>query len=127
MPSRDQVRQLREQGYDYPEIARRLGVPAGQAYLIGTGIPVDDSDFVTAARWQPAGVLPSAQHLLGVPAVNPTSRDLVRDWIKSRVAADAQMRAAHTARARPASSTNERPGATSGTAEEAAGGHAGLD
>ena len=126
MPSRDQVRQLREQGYDYPEIARRLGVPAGQAYLIGTGVPVDDSDFASDDR-QRVDVLPSAQHLLGVPTVNPTSRETVRDWIKSRVGADAQMRAAHAAHARPAPSTHDRHGRTSGTPEETAGGHAGLD
>jgi hypothetical protein len=35
MPTRDQVRQLLERGHAHPEIARLLGVPAGQAYLIG--------------------------------------------------------------------------------------------
>lgn len=94
MPTRDQVRQLLEQGHDYPEIARRLGVPAGQAYLIGTGIPADGSDTYTDAERQRPGVLPSAQHLLGLAAENPTTKETVLSWIKRRVSADAQMQAA---------------------------------
>lgn len=127
MPSRQQVRQLREQGYDYPEIGRRLGVPAGQAYLIGTGIPVDDSDFATEDRRQHAGGLPSAQHLLGVPVVNPVSKEMVRDWIRRRVHADAPMRAAHTVAARPVPGTHDRDAETDGTQQEGvSGGDAGL-
>jgi Hemerythrin HHE cation binding domain len=94
VPTRDQVRQLLEQGHDYPEIARRLGVPPGQAYLIGTGIPADGSDTYTDAERERPGVLPSAQHLLGLAAENPTTKETVLSWIKRRVSADAQMQAA---------------------------------
>lgn len=94
MPTRDQVRQLLEQGHDYPEIARRLGVPPGQAYLIGTGIPADGGDTYTDAERQRPGVLPTAQHLLGLEAENPTTKETVLNWIKARVSADEQMKAA---------------------------------
>ena len=94
MPTRDQVRRLLEQGHDYPEIARRLGVPPGQAYLIGTGIPADGGDTYTDAERQRPGVLPTAQHLLGLEAENPTTKETVLNWIKARVSADEQMKAA---------------------------------
>jgi hypothetical protein len=83
-----------EQGHDYPGIARRLGVPPGQAYLIATGMPADGGDTYTEAERQRPGVLPSAQHLLGAEAENPTTKEVVLNWIKSRVAADPQMQTA---------------------------------
>jgi hemerythrin superfamily protein len=85
---------LVQQGHDYPAIGQRLGVPAGQAYLIATGMPADGGDTYTEAERQRPGVLPSAQHLLGADAENPTTKDAVLNWIKSRVAADPQMQAA---------------------------------
>ena len=94
MPTRNQIRALLEQGHDYPAIGRRLGVPPGQAYLIATGMPADGSDTYTEAERQRPGVLPSAQYLLGADAENPTTKEVVLNWIKSRVAADAQMQAA---------------------------------
>ena len=94
MPTRAQVRALLEQGCDYPEIARRLGVPAGQAYLIGTGLPADGGETRTAEERRRTGALISAQHLLGTGAENPTTNDVVLDWIKRRVAADPHLRAA---------------------------------
>jgi hypothetical protein len=50
VPTIEQVRQLLEQGLDYSEIAYRLGVPPGQAYLIGTGMPADGGDTYSAAE-----------------------------------------------------------------------------
>jgi hypothetical protein len=94
VPTRDQIRELLEQGHDYPAIGQRLGVPAGQAYLIATGMPADGGDTYTEAERQRPGVLPSAQHLLGADAKNPTTKDAALNWIKSRVAADPQMQAA---------------------------------
>jgi Hemerythrin HHE cation binding domain len=92
--TREQVQRLLEQGHDYREIARQLGVPPGQAYLIGTGMPADGGDTYLGAERQRTGVLPSAQHLLGLEAENPTTKNSVLEWIKSRVSADAQMQAA---------------------------------
>jgi hemerythrin-like domain-containing protein len=78
LATRDQVRALVEQGCDYPEIGRRLGVPPGQAYLIGTGMP--------------------AQHLPGTGAVNPTPDKAVLEWLQARAHADATMQAAEQRR-----------------------------
>jgi hypothetical protein len=38
-----------------------------------------------------------AEHLLGVPVRNPTSREAVHEWIRRRVAQDPAMRAAQHA------------------------------
>jgi hypothetical protein len=97
LPSKEQVKQLIAQGLDYPEIGRRLGVPAGQAYLIGTGTPADGGHSTDEPDNRP-GVLSSAQHLANPPHENPTSKQLVHDWITRRVAADEQMRFAGAAR-----------------------------
>ena len=83
MASKEQVNALVAQGLGYPEIGRRLGIPAGQAYLIGTGEPADGGH---------------AENLANPPHENPTSRQAVHDWIAGRVAADDQMRWAGAAR-----------------------------
>jgi hypothetical protein len=93
VPSKEQVNLLIAQGLDYREIGRRLGVPAGQAYLIGTGTPADGGRAIDAP-----GGRPSAQHLANPPHENPTSTQKVHDWIARRVAADEQMRWAGAAR-----------------------------
>lgn len=114
------MRALLHQGCDYREAARRLGIPAGQAYLIATGAAADGGDPRSAAERRRAGALPSAQHLLGVPAENPTTRDVVHGWIRRRVHADAAMRAAGSP---PRDGTNgtEDAGGTE-RAEEVTGG-----
>jgi hypothetical protein len=82
-------------GLDYEDAAERLGVPPGQAYLIATGIPADGGDTVTAERRRRPGMLPSrSQRLVNPREVNPTHRDDVLDWIRSRLLADEPMRAA---------------------------------
>jgi len=39
MATREQVRQLLDGGLDYRAAARELRIPAGQAYMIATGVP----------------------------------------------------------------------------------------
>jgi hypothetical protein len=90
VPSKEQVKRLIDQGLDYPEIGRRLGVPPGQAYLIGTGTPADGGSPVSALR--------GTQHLANPPYENPTNKQVVQDWIARRVADDEQMRSAGAAR-----------------------------
>jgi hemerythrin-like domain-containing protein len=95
VPTKEQVRKLLGDGLDYEEAGRMLGIPAGQAYMIATGVPADGSDTIPdqemAAR---SGLLPSSQHLANPPHHNPTSKESVRTWMAARVAADEQMRAA---------------------------------
>jgi hemerythrin-like domain-containing protein len=89
------VRKLVAGGLDYEEAARRLGIPAGQAYMIATGVPADGGDTIPDAEMaQRDDLLPSSQHLANPPHHNPTTKESVRSWIKARVAADDQMRTA---------------------------------
>ncbi|WP_067185164.1 hypothetical protein [Microtetraspora niveoalba] len=89
MPSKEQVLALLSQGHGYDEIAGILGIPAGQAYLVATGIPADGGDTVTAAQRERPGVLPSrTQRLVNPREVNPTGRGDVREWIRERARRD---------------------------------------
>jgi hypothetical protein len=92
VPTREQVRGLLASGLDYVAAAERLGIPAGQAYLIATGQAADGSDTPAG------GPLASSQHLANPPHENPAASGSVRDWIAARAAADAQMQAAAAAR-----------------------------
>jgi hemerythrin HHE cation binding domain-containing protein len=92
------VLELLGRGCDYPEIGRLLGLPAGQAYLIGTGMPADGGDAYTDAERERPGVLSSAQHLLGPEAENPTGKDVVRQWLRARAQGDAAMQQAESLR-----------------------------
>jgi hypothetical protein len=86
------------QGWSYPEIGRALKIPAGQAYLIATGMPADGGETYTEAERQRPGVLATAQHLLGPSATNPTTKQSVLDWVKRRAGEDRAMQAAAAAR-----------------------------
>jgi hemerythrin-like domain-containing protein len=94
VPTREQVRQLLDGGLDYQAAGQRLGIPAGQAYLIATGVPADGGDTITGEEAQRPGFLPSSQHLANPPHENPTAKDSVRAWLTARVAGDEQMRTA---------------------------------
>jgi hypothetical protein len=105
VPTREQVRQLLGQGLDYQTAGRQLGIPAGQAYLIAMGVPAGGSDTIPDPKM--AGrddLLPVSQQLANPPHHNPTSKESTREWMKARVAADAQMRTAMRQR------TAEHPG-----------------
>ncbi len=94
MPTREQVRELIGQGLDYRAAGQRLGIPAGQAYMIATGIPADGGDTISGQQRQRGGTLATSQDLANPPHETPTSTQEVREWIAARVAADAQMRTA---------------------------------
>jgi hemerythrin-like domain-containing protein len=95
MATREQVRQLLDGGLDYRAAARQLRIPAGQAYMIATGVPADGSDSIPDEEMaRRDDLVPASQHLANPPHRNPTTKEQVRAWIKARVAADGQMRAA---------------------------------
>lgn len=99
MPTREQVRTLLGDGLDYAAAGARLGIPAGQAYLIATGVPADGSDTIGDGQAARPG---SSQQLANPPHENPGRRETVRGWLAARVAADGQMRTAMRQRtARP--------------------------
>lgn len=58
-------------------------LPPGLAYLLEHGHAADGSH---AENTEPT------QHLVNPPVENPTEHEGVRSWVRSRVAADRQMR-----------------------------------
>lgn len=94
MPTREQVRALLDEGLDYAAAGRQLGIPAGQAYMVATGVPADGSDAIPDEVIAERGLLTSSQHLANPPHSNPTTSESVLAWVKERVAADGQMREA---------------------------------
>lgn len=101
MPTKEDVLVMIEAGVDYAEAGRRLGVPAGQAYLIATGVPADGSDSLAPEDLGRRGLLPgTSQHLVNPKADNPTKKEHVLEWVASRARRDHQM--AEAARGRDA-------------------------
>jgi hemerythrin HHE cation binding domain-containing protein len=95
MPTREQVRQLLDRGLDYEAVGRELRIPAGQAYMIATGVPADGSDSVPDQEMaRRDDLLPVSQQLANPPHHNPVGKESVRAWMAARVAADRQLRAA---------------------------------
>jgi hypothetical protein len=85
--TRAQVQQLLEQGDDYEQAARALGIPAGQAFMIATGLPADASDPPSPEQLAGQRSWPSSsQHLVNPPAFNPKRDRRVLDWVESRAA-----------------------------------------
>jgi transposase-like protein len=89
MPSRARITQLVARGHSYEEIARELGVPAGQAYMIATGLPADGDGTPTEEQQRERPLLPgSSQHLVNPGAHNPTRNPVVAGWVRGRAARD---------------------------------------
>lgn len=97
MPTRAQVLRAIGADLDYVAAARLLGVPAGQAYLIATGLPADGGDELPPGERGRPGVLPAGTQALvysDAAAATPTGKPRVRRWIEERVAADGPLRQA---------------------------------
>jgi hypothetical protein len=92
--TREEVQHLLDAGLDYEAAAERLGIPAGQAYLIATGRPADTSAEPASQETDGGPEGGSAQDLTDPPHVNPTSHQQVHDWMAKRADADGQMQAA---------------------------------
>lgn len=101
MPTREQALLSYQQHGDYQAAGKQLGIPAGQAYLVATGLPADGGDtFPPEHTGQPGVLAESTQALIygGQQVRNPTTKPDVHDWIKQRAAADGPMQAAEQAR-----------------------------
>lgn len=96
LTTREDVLALVESGASYGEIETRLGIRAGLAYMIATGLPADGSDALTAAELDRPGALSTTtQHLANpVPVRNPTHHEEVDRFIEQRLRADPQMQRA---------------------------------
>lgn len=97
MPTREQVQHAYQELGDYQAVGHALGVPAGQAYLVATGLPADGGDTLAPEEQGRPGMLPgSTQHLVyaPVPPENPAAKPEVHEWIKQQAAMDAPMQSA---------------------------------
>ncbi len=90
----DAVRRLIQENNSYQEAAQRLGIPAGKAYLLATGVPADSSDGLSAEEYERPGMMTSAQHLACPRTEQPDRSRHVREFLAARAAADPQMQAA---------------------------------
>jgi hypothetical protein len=89
--TRAQVLELLDLGHTYETAARMLHIPAGQAFMIATGLPADGSDVPSPEELAAKPVLSgSSQQLVNPPAFNPTRNAHVIDWVKQRAAHDLQ-------------------------------------
>jgi hypothetical protein len=87
--TRAQVRRLLEEGHSYETAALALGIPAGQAYMIATGVPADGSAPPAPGDGSEPWLLPgSSQHLSNPPPFNPTRNDEVMAWVHARASHD---------------------------------------
>ena len=65
--------------------ARELHIPAGQAYMIATGLPADGGDTPSPEELRDKPLLSgSSQQLVNPPAVNPVRNPTVIDWVHER-------------------------------------------
>ncbi len=87
MPSRDQVLELLDHGHSYETAARELDIPAGQVFMIATGLPADGSDTPSPEDLRNKRLLPgSSQHLVNPPPFHPPRSPQVMDWVRQRAA-----------------------------------------
>ncbi len=89
MVTRAQVLGLVEGGASYEEAGASLGIPAGRAFMIATGLPADGSMALTPEeRDRPGMLAESTQHMSNPPHVNPTVKPEVQAWVRQRAARD---------------------------------------
>jgi hypothetical protein len=87
VPTRDQVLVLLDGGHSYETAGRELHIPAGQAFMIATGLPADGSDVPSAEERARKPLLEgSSQQLVNPPAFNPTGKPHVLPWVRERAA-----------------------------------------
>jgi hypothetical protein len=87
--TRAQVLELLERGHSYETAGRALGVAAGQAFMIATGLPADGSGAPSPQELAEKPVLAgSSQHLVNPPPFNPTRKQSVIDWVRERASRD---------------------------------------
>ena len=91
MATREEVQGLLDAGLGYEEAADRLGIPAGQVYLIATGRPADGGAEPATKDDDGGPEGGSNQPLADPPHHNPTSSQQVHDWMAERARTDQPM------------------------------------
>jgi hypothetical protein len=89
--TREQVLELLDAGHSYETAARALHIPAGQAFMIATGLPADGSDAPSPEELARKPPLPgSTQQLVNPPSYNPTRKPHVLEWVRERARRELQ-------------------------------------
>ncbi len=92
MPTKSVVMSMVRSGKSYEEVGGELGLTAGAAYLIATGLPVDGSDGVYYLPPEREGALDgSTQHLSNPPTEVPKSSSTTEQWVRRRASSDRTM------------------------------------
>ncbi|HTZ88611.1 MAG TPA: helix-turn-helix domain-containing protein [Solirubrobacteraceae bacterium] len=87
MATRAQVLELLKQGHSYETAARELGIPAGQAFMVATGLSADSSETPSPEEISSLPELPaSPQQLVNSAQFNPTRKPHVEEWVRRRAA-----------------------------------------
>jgi hypothetical protein len=70
-------------------VARELHIPAGQAYMIATGLPADGGDVPSPEELRDNPLRSGgSQQLVNPPALGPTRNARVMEWVHARAARD---------------------------------------
>ena len=89
MPTRDRILELLDSGHAVGAVARQLGIPAGQVFMIANGVPADGSDSryrdMTAHGERDSD---SPQSLVNPPVGAPNPEGMVAAWVRARAARD---------------------------------------
>jgi hypothetical protein len=89
MTTRAGVLELLDRGHTYETAGRSLGIPAGRAFMIATGLAADGSDAPAPEDLEHKPALPaSTQQLVNPPAFNPERTAQVLEWVRARAASD---------------------------------------
>jgi hypothetical protein len=85
MATQDQVRELLDHGHTYETAARELHIPAGQVYMIATGLAADGGDTPSPEELRDKRLLSgSSQQLVNPPPLHPTRNAGVMEWVRRR-------------------------------------------
>jgi len=85
MTTRAQVLGLVRSGHSYESAARSLGIPAGRAYLIATGVAADASDSPHPEEPHETPLIAGgSQDLVNPPPLHPTRDEQVIAWVRGR-------------------------------------------
>jgi hypothetical protein len=75
------------EGRSWGQAAESLGVSAGLAFMVGTGVPADGSGVpALEERVGPGQLLSSPQELVNPRAHNPLRNELIEAWVRDRAA-----------------------------------------
>lgn len=87
MATREQILELLDSGHAVESVGRKLGIPAGQVFMIANGVPADGSDsrYGDAAA-HGEGDTDSPQSFVNPPVGAPNPEGMIAEWVRQRAA-----------------------------------------